>query len=161
MSNLNPMRVFGVDSNVRIEVTDVGGLPLERFDVHNLITDLALNKFADNIRAEQTEQLDIRYVAIGDSDDPPLAADTTLGNETFRKAITGGSRPSVGVAVTVCNFLTSEANIQWEEIGFYAGANCTASADTGLLVARVLFSHLKDSGESIQVSRRDSIANLS
>jgi hypothetical protein len=43
----------------------------------------------DQVRSDTKDALEVlfTYGAVGDDDTPPVAADTTLGNETFRDAI--------------------------------------------------------------------------
>lgn len=93
----------------------------------------------------------IRYVALGSSTTTPTASDTTLGNETFRKAVTSFVNGSTG-QIYVNMFLSPGDAIGYdvEEIGFFGGTTATSAANSGVLLARGLYSHTKSSTESIQ-----------
>ncbi|MEX0975033.1 MAG: hypothetical protein WD024_06795 [Bacillota bacterium] len=127
------------------------------FQFHNLITDPALNLMRDALRGLVAD-LEIKYVALGTSNTAPAAGDVVLGNEVFRKAVTKDEAPGTGQAKTVCYVAPYEALQQIEEIGFFAGAAATAATNSGILVARVLFSRLKNELESWQIERTDSFA---
>lgn len=122
----------------------------------NLITDAGRALVAQALR-DGSALPEISYVAVGSSATAPAAGDTTLGAETFRKVVTSQVQgASANQTVTTVYLAPAEANGQIEEVGWFAGA-ATATADTGVLVARVLYSKLKDNLESIQIERTDTI----
>ena len=95
-------------------------------------------------------------MAVGSDNTPPTLADTTLGTETFRKARTSQSKPAAGQTRYVAYLDPTEANGAIEEIGWFAGAGAGAGADTGIMIARLLYSHTKTNIESLQIERIDS-----
>jgi hypothetical protein len=127
------------------------------FSLRNLITDAGLNLMRDALRGVVTDT-EVKYVALGTSSTVPAAGDIKLGNEIFRKAVTKDEAPGTGQAKTICYVAPYEANQAIAEIGFFAGAGATSAKDTGVLVARVLFSRTKNELESWQIERTDSFA---
>lgn len=124
----------------------------------NLITDAGLNYVRDLLDGSINQPTQIQYIALGSSITAPAAADVKLGNEFFRKAVTKQDLPGTGQVSSTCYVAPYESNQQIEEIGVYAGPNATATVDTGVLVARVLWSHLKTELESLQIVRTDTIS---
>jgi hypothetical protein len=102
-----------------ITITDVG---------HDLIRD-------QGVKA-------VSYVALGTSSTAPTTADTTLGVEAFRKAVTsianGGAH---GEAIIIMYLAPGDylANIQ--EVGFFGGSSASATPNSGVLLARGLYVH--------------------
>jgi hypothetical protein len=127
------------------------------FQLRNMITDAGLNLMRDALRGAVADA-EIKYVALGSSNTAPAAGDVILGNEVFRKSVTKDEAPGTGQAKTVCYVAPYQANQQIEEIGFFAGVGASAAAGSGILVARVLFSRLKNELESWQIERTDSFA---
>ena len=92
-------------------------------------------------------------MAVGTSNTAPAVTDTQLGNEVFRKQVTtytnGGSTGEVLVTAYIA---PSELNgTAIAEVGFFAGNSATATANSGVLLARGLYSHSKVSTESISL----------
>lgn len=125
--------------------------------LHNLITDAGLNYMRDLLDGTINPPTQIQYIALGTSNTPVAAGDIKLGNEVFRKAVTKQETPGTGQVQTTCYIAPYEANIQIEEIGVFAGPNATEDKDSGVLIARVLWSHLKTELESLQIVRTDTI----
>ena len=124
---------------------------------HNLITDAGTNLMRDILGGFVTDGK-IRYVAVGTSSTAPATGQTQLVAESFRKAVTQYDN-TVGTAQvkTVVYLAPGEANIAIQEIGWFAGTGATASANTGVMIARVLYAHTKTSGESININRVDTL----
>lgn len=104
----------------------------------------------------------IYYVALGDDNTTPDASDTALGNELFRKQVTvqtAGAADS-GEMNTTVYIAPAEAIFEIEEIGWFAGADASATADSGILVARVLYNRDKAASESIQIDREDTFQGV-
>ncbi len=135
-----------------------GRLILEGSDewLPNVITDDGKDLMALAMR-DASALPEISWVALGDVNTVPVAADTVLGNEVFRKQMTEQVAGATGVSISTVYIAPGEANQQLEEIGWYAGA-ATAAVDSGTLIARVLFSRLKDNLESLQIERTDTIS---
>lgn len=138
---------------------------------HNQITDVGRNLMADalaeqdNVGASVTS-FRIRYVSLGSdaaSILPLAASNTTLGAEKFRKAPASTARPSTGQRTTTAYIAPAEAcssggtgtNFTIQEIGFHAGVSATATTDSGIMVARVLYTRAKSASESLQIVRTD------
>ena len=128
-----------------------------RTEIRNLITDVGLNLLRDVLKGD-VQDAQIKYLAWGDSATSPASGDTALGNEEGRRQITSRSASATGVLLQTVIIASTEANDQIEELGFFAGGDASGTADSGVLVARVLYSRLKSDQESIQVDRTDTLA---
>ncbi|MGZ6321555.1 MAG: hypothetical protein ACXWQR_19905 [Ktedonobacterales bacterium] len=122
----------------------------------NLIVDAGLNLMRDALIGAATD-VRIRYVALGTSSTAPASSDTRLGTEVFRKPVTsqiaGGS---AGQAITTVYISPQDANVGIQEIGWFAGPSATATANSGVMIARVLYAHTHTNLESINIQRADS-----
>lgn len=143
---------------IEVVVRDLRGHVLERETFPNLIVNVGLNLLRDALGGYVTNAA-IKYVAIGTSATAPAAGDTQLGAEVFRKVLTGvpnqigqsqlqtvmwlGPADSVGTIIA--------------EVGWFAGASATATANSGVLVSHVLYSHTHTASESIQFTRTDTL----
>lgn len=128
--------------HIEVRDAETGQITYEKTK-ENIIPDVALNAFASQIALSTitTDIGDNLYIAVGDDNTAVSASDTTLGNETARKAISSRS-VSDGVASIVVFFASGEATGTHEEVGLFGnGKNSTASSspDTG-----ILFSHVND-----------------
>lgn len=128
--------------------------------LHNMITDAGLNYMRDLLDGTINPPTSIQYIALGTSSTPVSASDTKLGNEVFRKAVTKQEKLGTGQVQTICYIAPYEANFQIEEIGVFAGPDATEEKDSGVLIARVLWSHLKNELESLQIVRTDTIGRV-
>ncbi len=142
-------------SNVLITVRDLDGRVLEQVRRKNLIVNVGLNMVRDALDTAAFDA-EIKRVALGTDNTAPALTDTQLGTEVFRKVVTSTSTPAVGQLNTVWYIAPAEAVAAIEEIGWFAGAAAGAGANSGILVARVLYSHNKTALESIQIERLDS-----
>jgi len=92
---------------------------------------------------------EITYLALGSNTTTPLATDTTLGTETFRKLIT--TRTRTGLIFYTSTFLaTTEANGTHKEMGLF-GDNATGTTDSGTLFTHLTINETKSSGETITI----------
>ena len=126
---------------------------------HNLITDAGLNMFRDALKGDVTD-CEIKYVGLGNGATAPANNQTTLVAEQFRKIVTSQNVDPVtaGKLYTELYIADTEANsFKCEEIGWFAGASATSSADTGIMIARVLYSRQKSSTESWTIRRTDTM----
>ncbi|SRR6266699_1934983 len=95
----------------------------------------------------------IVYVALGTSNTAPAASDTKLGTEAFRKAVTSYTNGSTGEVIFNGYIAPSDAvGVGIQEVGWFGGNGATATANTGVLLARGLYNHSKLATESIQLS---------
>lgn len=127
---------------------------------HNLITDVGLNMLRDALKGDVTD-LQIKYVALGTGTTAPTNDQTKLVSEKFRKIVTNrNSDPAVpGKLYTELYIADTEANdFRCEEIGWFAGVSATGAANSGIMIARILFSRQKSSTESWTIRRTDTIS---
>ena len=146
---------FCRSGNVRITVRDLDGNIIEQIVKPNLIVNVGLNMVRDMLAGDVADG-EIKYIALGTNAAAPAMGDTQLGTEIFRKVITSSTKPAVGQWNSVWYIAPAEAVAAIEEIGFFAGAGAVAGADTGILIARILYSRNKTNLESLQISRLDS-----
>lgn len=140
---------------VTVTVRDRRGEIVEREEFWNLITNAGKNHVRDSIAGTVTSK--IGYVAVGSASTAPSTSDTALGTEQFRKQVTSRSVGGTGALTTTVYIAPNEANVQIEEIGWFAGA-ATGTPGSGTLISRVLYSHLKNALESIQIDRTDTFS---
>lgn len=124
----------------------------------NIITNDGLDIMAAALRDPTgVNDPEIAYVALGDDNTAPAVTDSALVSEQFRKQVTSQVAGATGVSITTLYVAPFEGNFQIEEIGWFAG-DASGVADSGTLIARVLWSHLKDNLESLQIDRTDTIS---
>lgn len=127
---------------------------VEREHVKNRITNAGLNMIRDGILGTVTD-IQLKYLALGDSN---IAIDDTqvqLGNERFRTQFINQNSTGIGKLQSTALVLDTEAVFNIQEIGIFAAAAASSSADTGILVSRILYSRNKTNLESIQFVRTD------
>jgi|SRR5947209_16530117 len=113
------------------------------------ITNAGLNLIRDGLAGNNNPK--ITYVAIGTGNTAPTTADTKLQSEVLRKKIssyTNGANPG---EILVNGYLnaTDAVGVNIQEVGYFGGNSATSAANSGVLVARGLFSHTKLSTEGI------------
>lgn len=126
--------------------------------IKNIITDVALNKEIE-ILIGNAPDMNIEYMAFGTDNTAPTAADTTLGSESARfQPTTAFTRTAVGTT-SGSVFLTSSdlVGVDIEEIGVFCGSSATATADTGTLLSRILWSFSKTANDEIEITRTDTV----
>lgn len=125
----------------------------------NLIMDDGLNMFRDALKGTVTD-CKIKYVALGNDPAAPANEQAVLVAEQFRKVVTSQNvdPAAVGKLYTELYIADVEANeFKTEEIGWFAGANASTTKDTGIMIARVLYSRQKSSTESWTIRRTDTM----
>jgi len=124
------------------------------------ITNDALNLIRDLMKGDETDG-EIKIIAVGDDDGTilPLAVtNSQLGNETFRKAITSHTAGGNGVVETMGILASDESIGTIKEWGFFGGSAAVAGTpDSGVLMYRLLSTHVKTALESIQVDSTDTV----
>jgi hypothetical protein len=140
-----------------ITVHQNGRIQIDEFD--NLVMNAAKNAYAGFLSAGIPVDLTIRYMGVGSSNTAVAATQTQLVSEQFRQQVTVQAAGSTGVMVTTtyispfnCNAFTTQ------ELAWFAGPLATVTANSGLMIARVLYSHAKTSLESITVTRTDTFS---
>ena len=116
------------------------------------ITNAGANLFRDSSSGASVPK--ITYVALGTSTTSPTAADTKLGAEVYRKAVSSYTNGTTGeVLINMYLGPLDAVGDDIEEVGFFGGTSATATANTGVLLARGLWHHNpKTNLESIQFS---------
>jgi hypothetical protein len=127
---------------------------LEETEIKNRIMNAALDELLKVLEGDVPD-MNIAYMALGTSNTPLANTQTQLGAEIFRTQPISQNKTGVGELTTVFTVLDSEAVDQIEEIGIFGGSTATASADTGLMISRILWSRNKTANEEIQFSRID------
>jgi hypothetical protein len=101
--------------------------------------------------------MELKYLAVGTDNTPITDSDTKLGNEIFRTQFTSSSVTGTAELTSLAIILEAEAIGTIEEIGIFAGSTATVSADSGILVSRILWHRVKTSNDEIQFTRIDKI----
>ena len=126
---------------------------------HNLIMDDGLNMFRDALKGTVTD-CKIKYVALGNDPTAPANNQKKLVAEQFRKIVTSQNVDPVtpGKLYTEVYIADTEGNdFKCEEVAWFAGSAASATVDTGICIARVLYSRQKSSTESWTFRRTDTI----
>lgn len=148
----------GWSGRIRVTTTHKdGSQTVEEFG--NLITSAGRNLLRNALDGGVTD-LKIKYMGWGNGTTAPSAGDVKLINEVGREPITKQTRGATGVQTSTTYLPFFKANEQIEELGWFAGSTASGTADTGVLVARVLYSKLKTDAESLQVDRVDTIGGV-
>ena len=114
------------------------------------ITDAGRNLYRDGNSGANTPL--ISYVAIGTNNTAPTTADIKLGSETFRKAVTSYANGTTGqIYINLYLAPGDVVGVAIKEVGFFGGNSASIAANSGVLVARGLYTHTKLNTESIQV----------
>ena len=142
--------------HIVVTVRDLAGNIIDRQEFHNLLTTVGLNMMRDVLYGDASDA-EIKYMGVGSDDTAPVIGNTTLGTETFRKQITTSTKPANGQVKHSVYIAPDEAVGTIEELGWFAGPAATASADTGIMISRRLYSRVKTNLESILVERTDSV----
>ena len=155
---------IGWAGKIKLRICDaVTGGVIDVIDMTNQITDTGRAMLRD-ILAGDISDGQIKYLAWGSDNTAVAAAQTALISEFGRKAITLTETTDDDVTLddgevrTTVYIAPYEANaLRIEEWGWFAGTAATSTTDTGIMVARVLYSRQKTNLESIQVEREDAL----
>lgn len=142
---------------IRMIHRDLQGAIIKQAEFHNQITDGAHNLVRDALYGQVTD-LAIKYMAVGTGNSSPAHGQTQLDAEIYRQQPTSFTPGSTGVLTTTTVIGPSSAIATWGEVGWFAGALATSSANTGVMVARVLYAHSHTNQESVQGDRQDTQA---
>ena len=119
-------------------------------EVKNAVTNSAISKMARMFLGENSD-LEIKYLAVGNGNTPIDNNDTILDNEIFRtfyQIRTQSANNEVTIEFTITD---AEAVGQWEELGIFVGSTATSTANTGVMLSRVLYSDEKTALEEITI----------
>lgn len=142
----------------RIEALDAKtGQLLWAKDYKNLLTNQSQAVRSQMLRGVYTggnNYLKINYFALGTGTTAPSVSQTQLANEQFRKQVTQRTASGYDV-ITTCSIGAGEANFHIYEIGVFCGDSATDTADTGLMLSRVLVDIDKNSNMILNIIRTD------
>jgi hypothetical protein len=115
-------------------------------------TNAFFNQIRDALRAGTSSE-EITWVAVGTSATAPAATDTQLGAEVFRKVLTtDAAGAAAGEGLFTLYLAPGDAvGVVIAEVGWFSGPSAGSGANTGVLVARALYSHTKVITESINL----------
>ena len=125
--------------------------------IKNMVTDLALDQLINVLQGDASD-MEVAYFALGDSTTAVAGSQTTLGNEIFRTAFLTKANTGTGQVTSSTYIIDTEVVGTIEEMGIFCGPSATATADTGNMLSRILWHHVKTSLEEIQVTRVDTIS---
>lgn len=123
------------------------------------VTNAGLNLLAK--AAMGTDSCQVTYVALGTSNTAPTVNDTQLAAESTvsgaRKNINNSGTYAAGTnpgefTVTITFGAPDAANVNIQEVGFFGGNSASTSANTGVLIARALYSHTKLNTETLTLT---------
>ena len=132
---------------------DKDGVITHQHKIKNRVVDTGLSIFAN--------ALSLDYIGVGDDDTAVSASDTTLGNETTRKAVASSSVSGNKRYISVY-FGLSEAVGTIKEVGSFSGGSLTT--DSGTLFSRISTEHTelpitKTSSESLTIDYEVEVIN--
>jgi len=129
---------------------------IEKEKLNNRITNAGLNMIRDSLKGDVTD-LELKYIALGTDGTAINDNDTQLGAEGFRSTFVKKESPGVGMLKTTALVLDNESLLHIKELAIFAGATATSTADTGIMLSRILYDRDKTNLESIQFVRTDTI----
>jgi len=157
---LKPKSKFIWRYNVKITAFDLDGNIKDVQEFHNLIMTVGKNMFRDGLQGVITD-LKIKRLGIGGTATAVNIAQTTLISEFFRKAVTSYAPGATGILVSTTYIAPYEANTpRIEELGWFCGVLATDTANSGIMISRVLYSKQKTELESLQIARTDTISEV-
>lgn len=114
------------------------------------ITDAGLNLFRDG--ASGANSPIITYIAIGTGNSTPSASQTKLDAEVFRKAIASYTNGANTGEILVNGIIGAgdAVGVVIAEVAFFGGSAASATTNSGVMVARGLYSHTKGN-ETLQL----------
>jgi hypothetical protein len=113
-----------------------------------VLTDVGRNLLRDGLSGANHPL--ISYVALGTSNTTPTTADTKLGAEAYRKAVSTYTNESTGEVLINMYLAPSElVGTNIAEVGFFGGASAGIGSNTGVLLARGLYSKTKTNALSL------------
>lgn len=125
------------------------GKIVNKIIIDNAIMKLQAYQMADILQGS-TGDLELRYCAIGTGTNPTTINDTKLQTEYFRVFRGALARDGYKV-IAEFNFLKSEANTDWKEIGVFCGTNATSTVNAGKLWSKAGITLNKTSSQEVLV----------
>ena len=148
---------IGLSNQIKITVHKPDG-SRESIELANTYTKGWLNAIRNAWKNAGLADLQIKYMAWGSNNTAESASHTKLIAEFGRKQITSQAEGLDGELVTTVYVSPEEGNESTiEELGWFGGEDATGTKDSGIMVARVLYSRAKTNLESLDIVRTDSM----
>jgi len=114
------------------------------------VTNSGLDLFRDSLSGADSSL--IKYVAIGTGNSTPTASQTKLDAEVYRNAIASYTDGASVGEILVNGIIPAGAAVGTAiaEVAFFGGNAASATANSGVMVARGLYSHTKGT-ETLQL----------
>lgn len=132
------------------------GKVIQKDIVKNRIMNVALNESVKPLTGVAAD-LEIKYLAVGTSNTALADNQTQLVAESVRfEPSVSSSITGTGEVSTEFTILDTEAQVLIEELGIFCGSTATATANTGIMLSRILWTYDKTvSNVEISVRRTD------
>jgi len=132
---------------------------VDKILINNIITEEALVELLKPLYGDATD-IDIKYLAVGTGTASITGVETSLGSELDRYYKVDQTTSGLNLR-TDFTIGSTESQFVIKELGIFAGATATASAETGLLVSRVLYTYDKTGDDiELQIARVDTINRI-
>lgn len=139
----------------RLAEPDERGAVLDVARIHNTVSNDFHNLERDML-AGAVMDAKVRYLGVGTDATAPGAAQHHLFAEGFRKAVAKwDTTPGTGILTTTTTVAGNEAVFNIQELAWFASPSATVTTDSGVMLARVLYSRNKTNLEALQVVRTD------
>lgn len=136
-----------------------------KLDKQNLIMSRTFGYDYEYLRGNNTAASgQIMHLGIGDDNTAPTATDSALGNETYRVPVISQSITGTGELTSEFYITATEFSGTIEELGIFGGYffsedwNGGSGVDTGMLLARILYSDTKTTNEELLIQRIDTFS---
>lgn len=143
---------IGLRGHWTIEVRKDGKL-VKVIDFDNQLTNLYKNDVLTQLNSGTTNDLQIKYLAIGTGTNPASPTDTQLQAEVFRVQPTSRAITTDYVQ-TIWVIPVQIGNFTYKEIGVFAG-DATATLNSGMMISRVNVNIEKTESMEVTFIRRD------
>jgi hypothetical protein len=139
MMNTKFKQSVGVKGIWKAVVKKATGETVSVKEVANLVPTVARTAMAVQHAGNATANMKVTHVAVGSDATPPSNADTTLGAEVARKAVSSKTNVANESSITAF-FAAGEATGTHQEIGAFGNGNTTTASitsDSGILYSHV------------------------
>ena len=151
---INEKTLWDGTFEIRIKDKRTGEIKTEK--VHNRLMNASLQELVKPLTGVAAN-LEIKYLALGTGSTAVTDNDAALATEIFRVADTSLSANATGQVTSEFVVLDSEATGNITEIGIFGGSSATLTANVGILISRILWTHTKTSSEEITFRRIDTL----
>lgn len=121
---------------------------VRQYALENVTVTVGRSVLAQRLSGTTTYTGIVNYCALGDSAASPVVSNTTLGNETYRKALSPSTYTN-NIAYLETFFSSTDTDGTFEEYGFFIDGD--GNPDTGQLFNRFTQTVVKSNVESLNV----------